>query len=61
MNELNVKKKLPDDEKVVFVPEEEIKAIENIFGKMEQAKQEFCKVAEGLKTGGTGSLKCKLT
>lgn len=30
-----------DDDRVVFVPEEEIRAIENIYNKMKQAKQEF--------------------
>ena len=38
-----------DDDKVVFVPLEEIRAIESIYNKMEQAQREFCKVAEELK------------
>ena len=38
-----------DDDKVVFVPFEEIKAIESIYNKMEQAQREFCKVAEELR------------
>ena len=39
----------PDDDKVVFVPAEEIRLIESIYDKMEQAKQEFCRVVEGMK------------
>jgi hypothetical protein len=38
-----------DDDKVVFVPAEEIRAIESIFNKMEQAQQEFRRVAEELR------------
>ena len=38
-----------DDDKVVFVPAEEIRAIENIYNKMGQAQQEFRKVAEELR------------
>ena len=39
----------PDDDKVVFVPVEEIRAIESIYAKMEQAQREFRKVAEELR------------
>ena len=39
----------PDDDKVVFVPEEEIRAIKSIYDKMEQARLEFCRVAEEMK------------
>ena len=38
-----------DDDRVVFVPAEEIRAIESIYKKLEQAQQEFGKVAEELK------------
>ena len=38
-----------DDDKVVFVPAEEIYAIQSIYDKMEQAQQEFRKVAEELR------------
>jgi len=38
-----------DDDRVVFVPEEEIWAIERIYHKMQLAQQEFRKVAEDLK------------
>ena len=41
-----------DDDKVVFVPAEEIRAIESIYVKMEQAQQEFRKVAEELRNNG---------
>ena len=35
-----------DNNRVVFIPAEEIRLIESIYNKMEQAKQEFSKVAE---------------
>ena len=38
-----------DDDKIVFVPEEEIRAFKSIYDKMEQAQQEFRKVAEELR------------
>ena len=38
-----------DDDSVVFVPVEEIRAIESIYVKMEQAQREFRKVAEELR------------
>jgi len=38
-----------DDDRVVFVPVEEIRAIESIYNKMNQAQQEFRKVAEQLR------------
>ena len=38
-----------DDDVVVFVPAEEIRAIESIYNKMGQAQQEFRKVAEELR------------
>ena len=41
MNELYATKEMPDEDRFVFVPEEEIKAIKTIYDKMEQAKQEF--------------------
>ena len=41
MNELYVRKELPDDDRFVFVPEEEIRAIESIYYKMVRAKLEF--------------------
>ena len=40
---------LSDDDRVVFVPAEEIRAIESIYAKMEQAQREFRKVAEELR------------
>jgi len=41
--------KKSDDDRVVFVPAEEIRAIESIYVKMEQAQREFRKVAEELR------------
>ena len=41
-----------DDDRVVFVPAEEIRAIESIYNKMEQAQREFRKVAEELRNNG---------
>ena len=38
-----------DDERIIFVPEEEIRAVRSIYSKMEQAKMEFCKIAEGMR------------
>ena len=38
-----------DDDKVVFVPTEEIIAIKSIYDKMEQGQQQFRKVAEELR------------
>ena len=38
-----------DDDRFVFVPAEEISAIRSIYDKMEQAQQEFRKVAEELR------------
>ena len=38
-----------DDDRVVFVPAEEIRAIESIYNKMDQAQREFRKVAEQLR------------
>ena len=35
-----------DDDRVVFIPTEEIRAIEKIYFKMIQAKQEFIKMTE---------------
>jgi hypothetical protein len=37
----------PDD-RVVFVPAEEIRIIEKVLNMMEQAQQEFCKAAMGM-------------
>lgn len=39
-----------DDDKVVFLPPEEIEAIGNILDKLEQVQQELGKVAEGMKS-----------
>ncbi|MCL2097854.1 MAG: hypothetical protein FWH23_03740 [Bacteroidales bacterium] len=44
---MDKKQELPDDDKVVFVPEEEVRAIKSIYDKMEQAQKEFRKAAEG--------------
>ena len=38
-----------EDDRVIFIPTEEIRAIENIYFKLIQAKQEFIKMAEELK------------
>ena len=38
-----------DDDRTVFVPAEEIRVIENIINMLEQAQQEFCKAAKGMR------------
>ncbi|MDR1056051.1 MAG: hypothetical protein LBL90_09590 [Prevotellaceae bacterium] len=45
-DDMNRQKELPNDEKVIFIPEEEIKAIKNIYDKMEQVQQELHKIIE---------------
>jgi hypothetical protein len=42
-------KKLPEDDKAVFIPMEDIQAIEGVINKMEQAHHEFYKVTESIK------------
>ena len=49
MNEINKHNELLEDDKVVFIPEETIMAIESVYGKIKQAQQELCKVAEEIK------------
>ena len=39
-----------DDDWIVFVPSKEIRVIEDIFNKMEQARETFCKMAEEWKS-----------
>jgi hypothetical protein len=39
----------PDYEDVVFVPDEQVRALEKAYFKMWEAQQEFKKVAEGMK------------
>jgi hypothetical protein len=46
-----------DDDRVVFVPAEEIRIIENVINMMEQAQREFCKAAEGMRPLGDLDLK----
>ena len=38
------KQELPDDDRAVFVPAEDIKVIERVLNNWEQVKQEFYKV-----------------
>jgi len=46
-----------EDNKVVFMPDEDIWTLLNICEKMEQAQQEFCKVAKGMKIIKNGERK----
>jgi hypothetical protein len=46
---MDKQQKLSEDDKVIFIPEEEARAIKSICEKIEQAQQEFHKVAEGMK------------
>ena len=46
MKKSDTKKELPNDDRVIFIPLEEIRIFESIFNKMEQAQQEFHKVAK---------------
>jgi hypothetical protein len=48
MNEVPTKKDVPDDDWVVFIPDEEVRALERICNKMQQAQQELRKVAEAM-------------
>ena len=41
--------KLPDDDWVVFIPDEEMRAIERACFKMWQARREFQKIRDGMK------------
>ncbi|MDR2424245.1 MAG: hypothetical protein LBD59_05915 [Prevotellaceae bacterium] len=41
MNEKNRQQKLPDDERAVFIPEEDIRTIEHTLNRLEEAKQGF--------------------
>jgi hypothetical protein len=42
-------KEWPDDDKVIYIPDEYIRDIENSLNKLETARQEFLKVMEGAK------------
>ena len=42
----NKKMKLPDDDWVVYIPDEEMRAIERTSFKMWQARQEFQKIRD---------------
>ena len=48
-----------NDDRVVFVPAEEIRAFESIYVKMEQAQREFRKVAEELRNNGWAIADCQ--
>ena len=39
----------PEYEEVVFVPDEQVRAIEKAYFKMWEARQEFQKVSDGMK------------
>jgi hypothetical protein len=41
----------PDDDNVIFIPDEYVRSLERIIYKMEQAQKELLKVAEGMKIG----------
>lgn len=59
MDELNEKRDPVDDDRVVFVPEDEIRAIESIYDKMNRARQEFRKIRERMNPFGNGKVSCK--
>jgi hypothetical protein len=49
MDDMDKQVELPDDDKVVFVPTEDIRAIESIYDKMERAQREFRIIAKKMK------------
>jgi hypothetical protein len=51
MDEKDKQWELPDDDRVVFVPAEDIRSIERALDKMEQARQELLKIGESLNNG----------
>jgi hypothetical protein len=42
-------KQQPDDDNVIFLPDEYVRSLERAVQKMEQAQEEFRKVAESIK------------
>ena len=51
MKESDTKKELSNDDRVIFIPLEEIRIFEGIFNKMKQAQQEFHKVVKKINMG----------
>ena len=49
MEDKTEKTELPDDDWVVYLPDEEMRAFERAYFKMWLARQELQKVAEGMK------------
>ncbi|GHT71607.1 hypothetical protein FACS1894174_08680 [Bacteroidia bacterium] len=49
MDNTNKQQELPDDNKVVFVPAEDIRSIEHVLERMEQVQQGIRKVTEKMK------------
>jgi predicted RNA-binding protein len=45
------KLELPDDDYVVFIPDKDLRSIEQALNKMEQAQQELHKIRESLNNG----------
>jgi len=43
------KQEWPDDDKAIFIPVEDISALQRILDGLEQAQQELLKVREGMK------------
>ena len=50
---------LQDEDRAVFVPVEDIRSIERALNKMEQVKQEFCKVAREIGMIDNGKWRCQ--
>lgn len=49
MDNTNKQQELPDDNKVVFIPAEDIRSIEHVLERMEQVQQGIRKVTEKMK------------
>jgi uncharacterized protein YaaN involved in tellurite resistance len=45
------KLELPDDDYVVFIPDKDLRSIEQALNKMEQAQQELHRIRESLNNG----------